>query len=103
MIHLRHKSSYETMYLHLSRIFVTPGARVESGQVIGLVGTTGESTGPHLDYRIKQGGNYVNPLSAKFAPVSPLRPEFKAEFEARMKLGDLLLDAPGLALRALAR
>ena len=103
MVHLRHKSSYETMYLHLSRIFVAPGARVESGQVIGLVGTTGESTGPHLDYRIKQGGNYVNPLSAKFAPVSPLRPEFKTEFEARVKIGDLMLDAPGLALRAIAR
>jgi murein DD-endopeptidase MepM/ murein hydrolase activator NlpD len=93
MVHLRHKNSYETMYLHLSRIFVAAGERVEGGKVLGLVGTTGESTGPHLDYRIKQGGNYVNPLSAKFAPVSPLRPEFRAEFEARVKMGDLLLDA----------
>lgn len=100
MIHLRHKNSYETMYLHLSRIFVAPGERVEGGKVIGLVGTTGESTGPHLDYRIKQGGNYVNPLSAKFAPVSPLRPEFKAEFEARAKLCELLLDAPWWIPRA---
>jgi murein DD-endopeptidase MepM/ murein hydrolase activator NlpD len=93
MVHLRHKNSYETMYLHLSRIFVSSGERVESGKVLGLVGTTGESTGPHLDYRIKQGGNYVNPLSAKFAPVSPLRPEFRAEFDARAKMCDLLLDA----------
>jgi murein DD-endopeptidase MepM/ murein hydrolase activator NlpD len=93
MVHLRHKNSYETMYLHLSRIFVAPGERVEGGKVIGLVGTTGESTGPHLDYRIRQGGTFVNPLAAKFAPVSPLRPEFKAEFEARARLCDLLLDA----------
>jgi len=100
MVHLRHKNSYETMYLHLSRIFVAPGERVEGGKVLGLVGTTGESTGPHLDYRIKQGGNYVNPLSAKFAPVSPLRPEFRAEFEARAKLGEILLDAPWWIARA---
>ena len=103
MVHLRHKNSYETMYLHLSRIFVAPGERVEGGKIIGLVGTTGESTGPHLDYRIKQGGNYVNPLSAKFAPVSPLRPEFKAEFEGRAKLGELLLDAPRWIARTVVR
>ena len=103
MVHLRHKNSYETMYLHLSRVFVRPGDRVEGGKVIGLVGTTGESTGPHLDYRIKQGGKYVNPLSAKFAPVSPLRTEFKAEFAVQVKLCEILLDAPGLVARAIAR
>jgi len=103
MVHLRHKNSYETMYLHLSRIFVAAGERVEGGKALGLVGTTGESTGPHLDYRIKQGGNYVNPLSAKFAPVSPLRPEFRAEFNARVKMGDLLFDAPWWIPRTVLR
>jgi murein DD-endopeptidase MepM/ murein hydrolase activator NlpD len=103
MIHLRHANSYETMYLHLSQIFVKKDQRVEGGKVIGLVGTSGESTGPHLDYRIKQGGKYVNPLSAKFAPVSPLRPKFKAEFERQAKWCEVLLDAPSLVLRAAAR
>ncbi len=100
MIHLRHKNNYETMYLHLSRILVAPGERVEGGKVIGLVGSTGEATGPHLDYRIKQGGIFVNPLAAKFAPVSPLRPEFKAEFDRQAKWCDVLLDAPSLVLGA---
>jgi len=103
MIHLRHKNSYETMYLHLSRIFVGPGDRVEAGKVIGLVGTTGESTGPHLDYRIKQGGTFVNPLAAKFAPVSPLRPEFKDAFDLQAKWYALMLDAPALAREAFVR
>ena len=103
MIHLRHKNSYETMYLHLSRILVAPGERVEAGKVIGLVGTTGESTGPHLDYRIRQGGTFVNPLSAKFAPVSPLRPEFKDAFDRQAQWCDLMLDAPSLVLSAVAR
>ena len=56
MIRLRHANSYETMYLHLSRILVNVGERVKMGQAIGRVGSTGESTGPHLDYRILQGG-----------------------------------------------
>jgi murein DD-endopeptidase MepM/ murein hydrolase activator NlpD len=95
MVHLRHMNSYETMYLHLSRIYVTPGEWVTGGKtIVGLVGSTGESTGPHLDYRIKQGGTYVNPLSWKFQPQSPLPAQYKEGFGAKVAAYDFLLDAP---------
>jgi len=100
MVHLRHKSAYETMYLHLARVFVKAGDRVSGGKVIGTVGNTGESTGPHLDYRVKQGGSYVNPLSWKFLPAEPLRAEYKDVYRKWMVVGLLLLDAP-LAARAM--
>ena len=85
MIRIRHAHSYETMYLHLSRIFVNVGNRVKMGQDIGLVGSTGESTGPHLDYRILQGSAFINPLGRRFEPVAPLRPEYRSAFEKEMK------------------
>jgi murein DD-endopeptidase MepM/ murein hydrolase activator NlpD len=95
MVHIRHANNYETMYLHLSRIYVRKGDRVSGGKtIVGLVGSTGESTGPHLDYRIKQGGSYVNPLSWKFQPQSPLPAEYKEGFTARVSGYDFLLDAP---------
>ena len=73
-VHLRHHAGYETFYNHLSKLGpgVRPGARVEQRQVIGYVGSTGLSTGPHLDYRVKKGGVFVNPLSEKFLPGQPL-------------------------------
>ncbi len=94
MVHLKHKNGYETMYLHLARIFVKARDQVAGGKIIGTVGNTGESTGPHLDYRVKQGGSYVNPLSRKFLPAEPLRPEFKEAFKKRVEIGRLMLDAP---------
>jgi len=97
MVRIRHKNSYETMYLHLQRIYVKEGDRVTGGStIIGTVGSSGESTGPHLDYRIKQGGSYVNPLSWKFQPVAPLRPEFKDAFKTEVEKYDLLLEGPYL-------
>jgi murein DD-endopeptidase MepM/ murein hydrolase activator NlpD len=73
-VHLRHHAGYETMYNHLSRLGpgVRKGARVEQRQVIGYVGSTGLSTGPHLDYRVSKNGRFVNPLSEKFIPGQPL-------------------------------
>jgi len=103
MVRIRHKNSYETMYLHLQRILVKAGDRVKSGEDIGTVGSSGESTGPHLDYRIKQGGSYINPLSWKFAPVEPLRPEFKEAFDLAVKGYSVLLDAPFIRLSAWLR
>jgi murein DD-endopeptidase MepM/ murein hydrolase activator NlpD len=94
MIRLKHKNNFETLYLHLASILVKAKGRVVSGQQIGTVGRSGEATGPHLDYRIKEGGSYVNPLSKKFAPVEPLRPEFKEAFAETTVRLEALLDSP---------
>jgi len=64
---IRHKNGYETGYAHQSRIAsgVRPGVRVKQGQVIGYVGTTGFSTGPHLHYEVHVNGRPVNPLKIR--------------------------------------
>ena len=73
-VEIRHNSSYTTYYLHFSRFGkgIHGGAKVKQGQVIGYVGQTGYATGPHLDYRIKQNGQFVNPLKLKLPPVNPV-------------------------------
>jgi len=73
-VHLRHHAGYETQYNHLSRLGpgIRPGGRVSQRQVIGYVGSTGLSTGPHLDYRVAKNGRFVNPLGEKFIPGQPL-------------------------------
>jgi len=73
-VHLRHHAGYETVYNHLLRLGpgVRAGGRVSQRQVIGYVGSTGLSTGPHLDYRVVKNGRFVNPLGEKFIPGQPL-------------------------------
>lgn len=94
MIRIRHMNHYETMYLHLRKCYVKKGDRVKGGQHIGEVGQSGEATGPHLDYRIKFGGKYINPLAHRFKPVEPLRPEFLDRFHQIAQNYSLCLDAP---------
>lgn len=60
LVEIAHFNGYETMYLHLSRMFVRNGEHVAIGKTIGLVGSTGLATGPHLDFRILQRGQYRN-------------------------------------------
>lgn len=74
MVRLRHSNGYETNYLHLSRFAkgVRKGSRVSQGQVVGYVGSTGWSTGPHLDYRVKKNGSWINPLRISSPPADPL-------------------------------
>jgi murein DD-endopeptidase MepM/ murein hydrolase activator NlpD len=81
-VHLRHHAGYETQYNHLSRLGpgVRAGSRVSQRQVIGYVGSTGLSTGPHLDYRVAKNGRFVNPLSEKFIPGQPLDGAERARF-----------------------
>jgi murein DD-endopeptidase MepM/ murein hydrolase activator NlpD len=84
-ITLRHPRGYQTMYNHLSRLDIRPGERVRQRQVIGRVGSTGLSTGPHLDYRVVKNGSFVNPLSEKFIPGSPIPPDRREAFEAHVR------------------
>jgi murein DD-endopeptidase MepM/ murein hydrolase activator NlpD len=74
MVTVRHTNGYETNYLHLSRFGkgVRRGSRVSQGQIIGYVGSTGLSTGPHLDYRVTLNGKWINPLSISSPAVEPL-------------------------------
>ncbi len=99
MIKLRHANSFETMYLHLNRILVKIGDRVKMGQDIATVGSTGESTGPHLDYRITQAGVYINPLGKRFDPVAPLRKEYQDSFGREITRLRKLLPAPAVSAR----
>ena len=76
-VKIRHNSVYTTAYLHLSRYAsgLKTGDRVSQGQVIGYVGSTGVSTGPHLDFRVWKGGSPINPLTMESPSVEPLRKE----------------------------
>ena len=85
-VHLKHSGGFETYYLHLSSFGpgIRPGARVTQGQLIGRVGATGSATGPHLDYRLKRGGAFVNPVSvhSRQAPGEPIPALHLARFTA---------------------
>jgi murein DD-endopeptidase MepM/ murein hydrolase activator NlpD len=89
MVAIRHSGGYETKYLHLSRIAVKRGVRVEQGQVIGNVGSTGLSTGPHLDFRIFLRGKAINPAKVIFPPGAPVSP---ARFDHFAALRDKRID-----------
>jgi murein DD-endopeptidase MepM/ murein hydrolase activator NlpD len=88
---IRHRAGYKTMYNHLSRIppDIRKGTRVRQKQMIGYVGSTGLSTGPHLDYRVIKDGNFVNPLTQKFIPGDPIPASRQAAFRRHR---DQLLD-----------
>jgi murein DD-endopeptidase MepM/ murein hydrolase activator NlpD len=67
MVRIKHRGGYQTYYGHLSRIprKIRKGRKVSQGDIIGYVGSTGLSTGPHLDYRMKLNGRFVNPLKVR--------------------------------------
>ncbi len=80
-IWLKHPNGYESAYLHLSRFTVKQGQHVSQGQVIAYSGNTGASTGPHLDYRLKKNGKFINPLNNTSQPSTPIKAGNKAAFE----------------------
>jgi len=81
-IKIKHNSVYTTSYMHLSGYAdgIFQGARVQQGQVIGFVGSTGLSTGPHLDFRVYKGGSAVNPLTIESPPAKPVDPKYMPEY-----------------------
>lgn len=97
-VRLRHRSGYQTLYAHLSRLGpgIRRGARVNQRQVIGHVGSTGMSTGPHLHYEVIKGGRRVNPLGEKFIPGDPIPRAERAAFDghARELISRLEDEAP---------
>lgn len=88
MIKIRHNSEYTTAYLHLSKYAagIKAGAHVSQGQVIGYVGSTGRSTGPHLDFRVWKNGTPVNPLRMDSPPSLPINPENLPKLDSLYKL-----------------
>jgi murein DD-endopeptidase MepM/ murein hydrolase activator NlpD len=93
-IKIRHNSVYTTMYLHLSRYAkgIKKGTRVQQGQVIGYVGSSGLATGPHLDYRFFVNGSAVDPLKVEVPPSHPIKDELRAQYEIQKDSVLKLLD-----------
>ncbi len=86
-IRIRHSDGYKTAYAHLNGYArgIKSGARVRQGQIIGYVGTTGRSTGPHLHYEVHKNGKAINPRSLSTLSGKPLPKSDRAAFEARRK------------------
>jgi len=86
MVHLEHPGGFETYYLHLSAYGpgIRAGTHVAQGQLIGRVGMTGTATGPHLDYRLKRNGVFVNPVSvhSRQGPGEPIPAVQLARFKS---------------------
>jgi murein DD-endopeptidase MepM/ murein hydrolase activator NlpD len=83
MILVKHINGFETQYFHLSRFAdsIRPGARIKQKQVIGYVGSTGMSTGPHLHFGLLKGGGHVDPQKQKFPNAKPVPKEYRGELE----------------------
>jgi murein DD-endopeptidase MepM/ murein hydrolase activator NlpD len=93
MVRIRHNSGLETFYGHLSRIpkRIRKWVKISQGDIIGYVGTTGLSTGPHLDYRIKRNGMFVNPLTVKLPRGKSIPKHLIAEFRQLVEYMDVKL------------
>ncbi|MBR4137674.1 MAG: peptidoglycan DD-metalloendopeptidase family protein [Bacteroidales bacterium] len=74
---VKHNSTYTTTYMHLKGFAkgISQGCKVKQGQTIGFVGSTGASTGPHLDFRLQKNGTYIDPLKFKSPSAEPVKKE----------------------------
>lgn len=92
-VKIRHNSVYHTAYKHLSRYAkgIKSGTRVEMGQTIGYVGSTGLATGPHLHFEFYKHGRYVDPMGLKFPSADPVPERLMDEFNLAAQKALLLL------------
>ncbi len=103
MVRIKHRGGFETFYGHLSRIpgKMKRGREVSQGDIIGYVGKTGLATGPHLDYRIKQNGIFVNPLKVELPHGKSIPETMIADFKKLTHSVNIMLSSlprPVLAL-----
>ena len=84
-VRIAHGGGMATSYSHMSRMAVEPGAQVRQGQLIGFVGSSGLSTGPHLHYEVLQDGRAVNPMAVRFASAQAADPAVMDAVKARLK------------------
>jgi murein DD-endopeptidase MepM/ murein hydrolase activator NlpD len=95
LIEVQHSNGYTTYYMHLSRVLVHSGQRVEQGERIGLVGMTGLATGPHLDFRIQRGKDFLN---FERLPLPPSDPIAKRDWNDFVGMRDIAMaQMPALA------
>ena len=82
-VKIKHNNTYTTTYMHLSKFGkgIAQGVRVKQGQTIGYVGSTGASTGPHLDFRLQKNGTYIDPLKFKSPSADPVKKENLAAYK----------------------
>jgi len=88
LIEIQHSNGYTTYYMHLSRVLVHSGERVEQGERIGLVGMTGLATGPHLDFRIQRGKDFLN---FERLPLPPSDPVSKRDWNDFVSMRDVAM------------
>jgi murein DD-endopeptidase MepM/ murein hydrolase activator NlpD len=96
-VEIEHVNGYETAYGHMSRYVdgLSVGSRVRQGQIIGYVGSTGQSTGPHLHFEILINGNLVDPLSVKLPKDNVLAQQYEGQFaETMAQINDLMSREP---------
>jgi len=86
MVRIKHNSNFETAYLHLAGYGpgIKPGSQVKQGQVIGYVGSSGLSTGPHLDFRFYQNGRPIDPLKVDPPSANPIMPAHEAPYRQQL-------------------
>ncbi|MGJ4953981.1 M23 family metallopeptidase [Bradyrhizobium sp. HKCCYLS20291] len=96
-IRIKHNNGYETAYGHMSAFVkgMEPGKRVRQGQVIGFVGSTGQSTGPHVHYEILVNGRFVDPLRVKLPRGRSLEGQIMAGFEKERDRVDQMMTGRG--------
>ncbi|MBR4837556.1 MAG: peptidoglycan DD-metalloendopeptidase family protein [Bacteroidales bacterium] len=86
-VKIKHNSTYTTTYMHLSKFGkgISQGCKVKQGQTIGYVGSTGASTGPHLDFRLQKNGTYIDPLKFKSPSAEPVKKENREEYKKHIE------------------